>query len=912
MDYTNLKAEVMAEVDCEQEFTMMFDGWKPWNNVSCAVAGEGHEDSEDRNESMQLNPEGLAYCHACGYKAMTPIDLYADLHGMPFEKALAHYYKEFRPTVREDVILLAHRKLLRSPVALANLEGQRGITELTVRAHKLGWDGRLTIPIQNEVGLYPNVRRYDLFGVSGGKAKTISWKKGFGTKRLWPLSTLVHDRILMCEGEMDALLLGQKGFPAMTVTGGAKAWNNDWNISFTGKHVVFIPDNDRAGYEGVEKKAEVLRQVARISILKLPRLKEKKDDVTDWFVKYKGTSRELNALLKELDKKVPAKKKVVTSKAPELKPMQFPKEDLFADHLTDKEKVLVNRAERAFGYIDERGAFFTNQNGELYYAQDRGEAMPISIRSQRFLTMMARISPLINPAVSTGKFIIQHIINCATSKSASSRSGSWSMYTSKGIYLASAKGELARVESGGTITFMKNAVNEDKILLESPVKSAPNIREECGPAEAVELLWTRVMSNMALRDEDRYLLICWVLGMFFKEYLRPKPIVRLLAKTATGKSTASKLLSHFFYGEELMHHSASTVAAMYAMAAQFPLLIFDNLETRNMTPKIEDFMLIAATGGTKAKRKLSTDAGVIVEHTNCMVLTNGIEPFNKRELIDRTIELQLDLGRHGSKTYHEVKVIQQIHEDRGRIMHGLLRLFGEEVIPRIKDGEVKRIGTEFHRHAKSRFNEYLALISLILDAIWKYRPLKGYARPHDLVNRWLADQSVAEEEQDAGTNDVLYFLDTLVERRVNLLDARTKVKEENGITMVRAATATLLSDFRLVAKHLGIKCPWTNERQLGTRLADSEDVLNKAGWTREAVFNSGKRLYRFIKETHGGKEEEKDQDKAPQARAVGTGGMSKKKRVRTVDVAARKKATPKGKVRGVRNRPGPKKPKGRR
>ena len=100
---------------------------------------------------------------------------------------------------------------------------------------------------------------------------------------------------------------------------------------------------------------------------------------------------------------------------------------------------------------------------------------------------------------------------------------------------------------------------------------------------------------------------------------------------------------------------------------------------------------------------------------------------------------------------------------------------------------------------------------------------------------------------------MLYYIDTYVQRysQVSLIGAQSPVKIENGKVILRFSTRELLSDFRILSKMLGMKCPWENERQLGVRLVDSSEVLKKAGWGVEEYFCSGKKKHRYTRKMKG-------------------------------------------------------------
>jgi hypothetical protein len=237
-------------------------------------------------------------------------------------------------------------------------------------------------------------------------------------------------------------------------------------------------------------------------------------------------------------------------------------------------------------------------------------------------------------------------------------------------------------------------------------------------------------------------------------------------------------------------------------------------------------------------------------HANCLVLTNGIEPFNKHELIDRTMELQLDIDAFGNSKFHETKVFSGLAANRQKIMSSMLYLIHKYVLPRVRKGEVGRIMSEFGAHGKERFNEYFALMAIMLDAFWGYLPIQGYKNSRDLTAHWLESQTRAVHRQNEGTDEVLYFLDTYVSRynQLVLAGAQTRVDIETGRHVIRFTTRELLSDFRVMSKTLGIRCPWINDRQLGTRLVDSAEVLRRAGWTHEVSMSAGKKRHKYSKE----------------------------------------------------------------
>lgn len=837
----NLEKELIVKIDSKQFYTDTLGKFK--GNMPCPFP-ERHKSGEDTHPSFVVFENGGSFCHGCGYKSSNIIYFYADYRQLTHDDALKSlWHKYIEKIIPVETYMSSNTRLLTSPFVLKRLDKFRGLNVETIKQYKLGYDNnRLTIPIMNEAGWCVNIRRYDLYKDQG--PKVISFAKGYGTSRLYPLTSLKYTTVYIFEGELDALLACQHNIPGISASCGAGSWKNEWGKLFKDKIVYIIPDNDEPGRKGAALKLIKLRYHAKtIKIINLP-VKEKGEDFTDWILKYGGTQSKLNKLTKKL---VLKNKKINTDN------LLVPRTDLFADNKTKYEEIMIERAELVLNTLKLTGAFFKNSNNELFYASTKHAAMKVTNTLGPFMAHLLSISPLTNQASSTGKFIYNHVLNSAYLESKFTKSGSWAMFEDSVLYVHKGEDEILKLGEKEP-EVIKNAINDDRILLEIPFKSMtitkmPNYK----PLNGLKLLNSLYADYIPMRIEDRYLLICWLLSSFFKEYVRPKPIIRLLAKTASGKSTTSKLTSILLYGTQFISHAGSSIAATYEMSTRYPLLILDNLETKNMTESLENFLLVASTGAMKVKRKRATDQGIIFEQLSSLILTNGIEPFNKHELIDRTIELNLDIEKYGNTNFNESKLFKDLLDARQEIFSSLLFLIWKYVIPRIRKGELIRIMREFNRHGKERFNEHFALMAIILDALWGYMPIKKYNTANSLVNFWLDSQTKIGVTQDTGTNEILYFLETLLSMKDQIMGLKLNYIDNKLDEQFKITTRNLLTNFRLVAKQLSIKCPWENERQLGVRLADSDDILYKAGWIRTRSAINGRTHYKYLKLKSKGK-----------------------------------------------------------
>lgn len=835
---------LMQRADAVQAISLCLgQEWDGTQNVECPLAAERHEGGEDSTPSLSINPStGACFCHACGFKASSFVGLYQEVNGLPYSEAMEQLWDFLiEKIVPASDVQQAHRALITNELILLRLDEKRGIKPDTAKQFNLGWRGnRLWIPILNDQGMVVDVRRHDILKRLSKGMKVLPYRKGFGAARLFPRSNMGSPSILLCEGELDTILAIQEGVPAVCITSGAMVWPEELTSEFEGKRITIIPDNDKAGRDGASRRSAALSEVAKsVKVVKLP-VKKKGEDLTDWILDYSGDPKTLSSITKKTRK---------VKRASEGGPKFEPTIDIA---MSQREQAQLEKADSVLDWLSGHGAFYCDDQGGLFYAPNNGpEAIRMGGGRDSYFTayLNRRSSGAINQATADGRFVLNHVMSAARFSATLTQMGAWCLYSDPGvIYIYSGENKIIRVDSSSAKE-IPNAVNEDKVLIEAPRESsAVKFDKKASISDAVNMFWKDVMENIPCDESSRYLIMCWTVGVLFREYIRPKPLLRFTAKTAGGKSTSSKLLTYLIYGEEMILRPSSTDAATSAYSRSHPLLVFDNVETRNLTTAFEEFLLGAATGGTKIKRKADTDMGVISEKTNCLVVTNGIEPFARHELINRNVEILLDKELHGRKDFNEYRILKQIVKDRDAIISGLLRMSKEYVFTRIQEGEVSRIAHEFGSHAMDRFNDYFGLMALFLDAIWAFRPCKDSAipTPNAMTKRWLDSQDSSAVEQKRSTNEVIYFLNELVDRGPTIsMDLRIQLNEKNGVVSFECQTRTLLTDFRILARHINIRCPWESERQLGARIADAEEVLKQEGWTRTVRRVQGHRLFEY-------------------------------------------------------------------
>ena len=184
----------------------------------------------------------------------------------------------------------------------------RGLSDEILRLNKIGWDGsRIVIPVFDKDGKYLfNKFRRDPSSNDGPK---YTYQTG-ATIALYGLNHLKKDvkEVIICEGEFDCLLLQSKGFNAVTSTGGAVSFQEEWVALFEGVDTYVCFDNDKAGENGKMKLFKMIRHAKNVP---LPPEVGDHGDITDFFIKLGNTADDFRAYM-EVSEAVPIKEESET------------------------------------------------------------------------------------------------------------------------------------------------------------------------------------------------------------------------------------------------------------------------------------------------------------------------------------------------------------------------------------------------------------------------------------------------------------------------------------------------------------------------------------------------------------------------------------------------------------------------
>lgn len=261
-----------------------------------------HSKGYETRPSAYVNVDKRVFhCKTCeaegrfGNGGLSEIGFFAELHGISYDEAArliaeSENAKAWRGVYNWEQ---ATQNLLNSE--FAQILYNRGLTPDTITKYRLGYLGNgIAYPV------YINGELMDLRTYNPNEEPKIKSQPG-ATPLLFPFDEWQKSLVdkpftVICEGENDCLLLRQHGYNAITSTGGAGQFPRMFLPLFRGQKVYVVYDCDEAGKKGALRVAFDLHEHgAEVYIVDLGL--GDKEDVTDFFVKYKKTKEDFDKLL---------------------------------------------------------------------------------------------------------------------------------------------------------------------------------------------------------------------------------------------------------------------------------------------------------------------------------------------------------------------------------------------------------------------------------------------------------------------------------------------------------------------------------------------------------------------------------------------------------------------------------------
>lgn len=269
---------------------------------------------QEDSPSLHVYDDGSWHCFGCGAHGRDVIDFVGRYYHGPSYDPTTHFVDvvdrlgalQIRPLPRQTVkpkpqverqLAITLESVVEWHETMPDTRRAywhgRGLEDHTINTYLLGWDGkRYTIPALYRFVPFGIKRRIAIDINDGNDAKYVSVTGSragiFNADILWEA-----DSVIICEGEIDCMLLNQFGYRAVSTTAGANSWKPDWARLFSHISAIHILyDNDAAGRAGARLVQTSLR---RAQIVILP---EPLNDIGDLVTMHSAPDKWLKANLK--------------------------------------------------------------------------------------------------------------------------------------------------------------------------------------------------------------------------------------------------------------------------------------------------------------------------------------------------------------------------------------------------------------------------------------------------------------------------------------------------------------------------------------------------------------------------------------------------------------------------------------
>jgi len=519
---------------------------------------------------------------------------------------------------------------------------------------------------------------------------------------------------------------------------------------------------------------------------------------------------------------------------------------------------LVEAAKIAISWFEEHGATF-------YYSKNYGSFMAYnsqiiyfstSDRQKKdiFVSFMLKETGM-TTTTQGGRTFFEVFKSLAIEKAHPIDEITWTYtnFAKTAIYfsLNNPQNQIIKISPNNT-DIMPNGNNPDRIILSVSNKLKPiEYNDQVNITEADKLFDSLITDNLTCSPGEKLAIKLWVCCFLLLGFAQSRAIMRFEGSQGSGKSSASDFISYLIFGQDWKKNP--TAASNYADATQNPFIIIDNVETKNLTQSFADFMLTAATGIVREKRRPGTDSDVITERANCLININGIEPLSgsaASELLTRTIVCNFDESRF-KPAFIKEEAIQQIKIHRNTILSGIIKktsIILQAISEKRQLIFLNLIQDRLGKHHKSRCNGYLSLMLMYYliganEADFNQKA-DEFLQAIGLVNTNTLE--IAKETNCISTALHQFFT---VWNNTERLDndfafggdsgSRRKFLESYNLRIVnntihKTKAIDLFSNLKRFTKDRCLEFPYTNVKQFAYRLNNDLEVIQDAGFVIES------------------------------------------------------------------------------
>lgn len=421
--------------------------------------------------------------------------------------------------------------------------------------------------------------------------------------------------------------------------------------------------------------------------------------------------------------------------------------------------------------------------------------------------------------------------------------------------------ELVMIDKEGEIHLKKNPSKNESVKLSgsSAMKEAHFFRmskEEL--SSVVKDMKRLVIDSVSCEPCDAYMSLMFMLSSIVNRKREPSPAIWFKGGSGSGKTTAAKIFQSLLTGMDDVSNS-QTAASVWFNMKENPVYVLDNIESDALEGK-EDFIISATT--TKTKTKMAKGGGdgnfdkILSIPMKANLIITSIEPTTKTEINNRCIEIFCKSSLQ--KKISPTAIINEIISKRDSFISAWIYIYSET----IKNKNFKSYFEKCRNFVKThlvnvnRFENHIAFMICMLSTFIK---LEGSSEEKvvEIITSFSKTQSVQDNEQKAGGNICLEFLETLLdelEKRKSYDESAMDSFEREinfsfswntqGDIIIEGKPVTIFNYMSGVYKNFGrrLESQFKNSAVLSSRLSD-ENSLKNSRWSFSTVKKGGNRYW---------------------------------------------------------------------
>lgn len=468
-----------------------------------------------------------------------------------------------------------------------------------------------------------------------------------------------------------------------------------------------------------------------------------------------------------------------------------------------------------------RGEFLRCVTGELFYF-DKVQNRLLALSSAEFVNRMAKITGALGlfPTEPDLNSVAKHLqVTCANQGRLVEIHRLAHFDTKRRmLYVSRFDGSVYRLD-GETITLVNNGT-DGVLFLDSPL-SQPYTYLGARRLSAYKGLFHKTLvkplsfegavGDQVTRQKYRRLFWAWLLSCFFTSLIPTRPVLILVGRGGSGKSTALRRFLQLLFGPtaDVDGVTREKLGDFQALLLKNRVVAIDNLGT---LPDwlMDDLACVCAGPRIKTRKPYATAEEVAVRPDACLAIAARRATLRRDDILDGALVLPL---RRRKNSRSEREILEAVKGRRNRLWSDLLRGLNR-VVRALRDG-ISAPGKP------GRMDDWF-------DFVWNVARAFGFERHFE-------DLMTAQVEQHAG-------LRLEGDPLLPALLAWTR----NPKNVDRPVTSKdLLKRLAAVAAEKGLKWTYKSPRSLAQRIRKIESIIRKYVTMTVAMGRGGYATYAF-------------------------------------------------------------------